>query len=114
MRSPISLGIVFVAMAAFAVAGLHGQRLGPLAIGLVVVLAAAGLLVMTGVRAAYYVGLAAGALTALAGICTWTGLGGARLALPVQPIIAVVVGLYLCFRVAIAHKLFGPRPRPGE
>jgi hypothetical protein len=113
VRSPISLGIVFLAMAGLAVAGVPGARLGPGAWAVVGLLGAAGLLVMTRVRAAYYLGVLAGVVTATSGVIAWAlpSLGG-RFALPMHPAFSIVVGLYLCLRVAMAHRMFGAPREP--
>jgi hypothetical protein len=105
-RSTISLGIVFLALPAISVAGAPGVRLSPVAYGLLGLLGLAGVLVMFRLRPAYYLGLAAGAATAMTGILTWAGVGGGRFALPGHPAFSTVVGLYLCLRVAMAHRQF--------
>jgi len=112
VRSPISLAILFLALAGLSVAGIPGAKLAPTAYPLVGLLAAAGLLVMTRLRAGYYLSLVAGGVTAISGIAAWASpTVGARYALPIHPGISMVVGLYLCFRIAIAHRMFGPQPK---
>ena len=114
MRSPISLGILFLAMAGLSVAGVPGARLGPGGYAVVGLLGAAGLLVMTRLWAAYYLGLLAGGATAISGIVAWGWPAlAARWSLPVHPGISTVVGLYLCIRMALAHRMFGRQaPKP--
>jgi hypothetical protein len=116
VRSPISLAILFIALAGLSIAGGGGLgmngvgHLSPGAYGLAGVLVVAGLLVLTRMRIAYYVGIAAGILTALSGVVAWAAPAmGARFALPIHPGISMVVGLYLVMRVALAHRLFGKR-----
>jgi hypothetical protein len=111
MRSPLTLGIVFVGLAAFCFFASPGTKISPVGMGLAGLLAVAGVLVMTRLRAGFYVGLVAGAAVAIAGILTWTGVGGGRLSLPVDPRIEVVLGLYMCFRMALAEKFMGPQPK---
>lgn len=111
VRSPISLAILFLALATLSVAGLPGVKLAPTAYPLVGLLGCAGLLVLTRLRAGYYLGLVAGGVTAISGVIAWASpTVGARYALPIHPGISMVVGLYLCFRIAIAHRMFGPQP----
>jgi hypothetical protein len=80
---------------------------------LMALLVLAGVCVMIGLRVGLYLGIAAGAATALAGVLAWAGLGGAKAALPINPAIAVVIGLYLCARVATTTPR-GPLPHPSD
>jgi hypothetical protein len=109
---------LFVAMAGFSLAGVPGGpsawRQLPLGVYLLIgLLLVAGLLVMTRLRVGYYLGLLAGGATAISGVIAWGWPQvAARSALPLHPGIATVVGLYLCMRVAVAHRMFGPQS-PG-
>jgi len=111
VRSPLTLGIVFVGLAAFCVFASPGVKITPVGIGLASLLALAGALVMLRMRAGYYAGIAVAALTAIAGIVTWAGIGNGRLTLPMDPRVEAVLGLYLCFRMALSEKHMGP-PKP--
>ena len=119
MRSPISLGILFIAMAGFSLAAIPGGAAAwshlPVGVyALVGLLTLAGLLVMTRLRVGYYMALLAGSATAISGVVAWGWPTlASRTALPLHPGIATVVGLYLCMRVAIAHRMFGKRPPPS-
>ena len=113
MRSELTLGLVFLAFAAFPAVAVPGAHLAPVAWALVGLLAAAGALAITKIRAAYYLALVAAATVVLSGVLTWAGIGGGRLGLPMNPLLQVVLGLYLLFRVALAHGTFGrPTARP--
>lgn len=109
MRSPVILGIVFLATAGLCVAGVPRGALTPAVYLIAGVLGVAGVLIMAGLRAGYYAGLAAGGITALAGAIAWAGV--ARWSLPMHPALCVVVGLYMCMRVVTSRAAFGPRRR---
>ena len=109
MRSPISLGILFLAVAGLALAGVTGGTLSVAAYGIAGLIVLAGLLVMTGMKAGYYLGIVAGGVMALTGVVAWAGMP--RYALPYPPALSVVVGLYMCMRIAMAHRMFGPKQR---
>jgi hypothetical protein len=112
VRSTLTLGFVFFALAGLArYAG--GPHLSPLTWTLMAMLVIAGVLVILGLRAGFYVGLFTGAITALAGLIAWAGIGGTALALPIHPALAIVVGLYLCMRVATT-KVTRPMPRHAD
>lgn len=115
MRSTFTLGFVFLALAGFSYYGAgHAPRgrLTPISWALMGLLVVTGLLIIARLRVGYYAGIATGFITALAGVLAWTHVGGSALALPIQPAIAVVVGLYLCMRVATTP--IGPRPSLAE
>jgi hypothetical protein len=107
MRSSWSLGIVYIALGGLSVSGIGGRHpLGPVAWVLAALLVAAGALMFTRTRPAFFFALAAGALTAASGVMPY--LHHPELALPVPPALSIVVGLYLIFRTAIAAPTFGP------
>jgi hypothetical protein len=110
VRSPVILGIVFLATAGLCVAGVPREAVTPVVYAIAGVLGLAGVLIMMGLRAGYYAGLIAGAVTALSGVAAWVGL--ARWSLPMHPALSVVVGLYMCMRVATSQAMFRPR-RPA-
>jgi hypothetical protein len=116
VRSPISLAILFIALAGLSIAGGGGLgvngvgHLSPGAYAIAGLLVVAGVLIVTRITIAYYVGLAAGIVTALSGVVAWASPAvGMRWALPIHPGISTVVGLYLVMRVALAHRMFGKR-----
>ncbi|MEO6954650.1 MAG: hypothetical protein ABI321_22820 [Polyangia bacterium] len=118
MRSELTLGLVFLAFAAFPAVAVPGAHLTPCAWALVGLLAVAGALAITKIRPAYYVALVAATTVVLSGVLTWAGIGGGKLGLPMHPLLQAVLGLYLVFRVALAHGTFGrgkaPRPRLSD
>lgn len=115
MRSPVSLGIVFLVLAGYGVGGVPGAHVGVGGYVLAGLLGAAGLVVMTRHRAAYYLGLLAGGATTIVSLIDWSGLSsGRRLGLPFVPAVGVVAGLYLCLRVVLAQSMFGPKKRLGH
>jgi hypothetical protein len=79
-----------------------GHRpLGPAGYVIAAFLAVGGVTLVTGRPFAYYVALAAAALTAISGVMPY--LGHPELALPIWPPLAIGVGLYLGLRVAFTR-----------
>jgi hypothetical protein len=111
MRSSWSLGILYIVFGGLAVSGIGGHRpLGPVAWVLAGLLIAAGALILTRLRPAFYVALAVGGLVAASGIMPY--VGHPELSLPVPPALSIGVGLYLVFRTAITASAFGaPKSR---
>jgi hypothetical protein len=110
VRSPLSLGILYIVMGGLGLSGLGGAGpLGRVQYGLAAALIAAGVLLLTRLRLAFYLALLAGLATAATGVL---GLTGHReLALPLQPAVSVGVGLYLCLRLFLARAGLGRRRR---
>lgn len=88
--------------------GLHyGTPLTPSAIAVSVALVAGGVAMVLRRPASFWVALGAGALTALTGAASF--LLHRPIGLGLTPLVSVVIGLYLCFRVVIARPaLTGP------
>lgn len=120
MRSSWSLGVVFIALGGMSVSGIGGHRLiGVVPWALAALLVVTGALLFTRTRIAFWVAIAAGAITATSGIVAL--MHHPELSLPVPPALSIGVGLYLVLRTAIATSTFGgkkaPRgfiPRDGE
>jgi hypothetical protein len=105
---------VFIAMGGLSVGGITGHRpLGPAAYAIAGLLVVAGVVLFTRRAIAYYVALAAALVTATTGALAAFGLP--QLALPVPPMLAIGVGLYLVLRVVMARdSLRGGRAREGQ
>jgi hypothetical protein len=105
MQSGWSVGILMIAMGALSVGG-FGQQHPPTQVGWVI----AGLLVCGGgilfLRRpfAWWLGMLAAAVTVASGLVAQ--FGKPEWALPVPPLLAVVIGLYLLFRLTIARAYF--------
>jgi hypothetical protein len=112
MRSSWSLGVVYIALGGLSVSGIGGHR--PLGVAPWIIaglLMAAGALLFTRARPAFYFALAVAALTAVSGIVALAH--HPELSLPVPPALSVGVGLYLVFRTAIASPTFGAPKKKG-
>jgi hypothetical protein len=110
MRSPGSLGVVFIAMGGLSLSGIGGRHpLGPVAWAIAALLVLAGVAMLTRRAFAFYVALAAALVTATTGVLPY--LGHPELALPVPPALSIGVGLYLILRTAIARAALGRRTR---
>lgn len=112
MRSSWSLGVVFVALGGIAVSSIGGHRpVGPVPWLLAGLLVVTGALLFTRTRAAFWLAINTGAVTAITGILAL--LHHPEWALPVPPALSIGVGLYLIFRTAIASPTFGARKKQG-
>lgn len=110
MRSSWSLGIVFIVLGGLSISGIGGHRpLGPVPWVLAGLLVAAGAFLFTRLRAAFFVAMAVGAVTAVTGVLPY--LHHPELALPVPPALSIGIGLYLVFRTAIASAASRPKQR---
>jgi hypothetical protein len=106
MRSPFTLGIVYVALGGLSVSGIGGHRpLGVVPWVLAGLLVVAGVALFTRLRPAYYFAIAVAALTAVTGVLALAH--HPELALPAPPAVSIVVGLYLIFRSALASSSGG-------
>jgi uncharacterized membrane protein (UPF0136 family) len=121
MQSPLTVGILMIAMAGIGLAPLGPPPRPPIG---VVQLAIAGVLVIAGVllvmRRQIGIWFAFGAAAVLSGTGVAALLGARHFALPVPPAISIVIGLYLFLRVAMARaglkssKPKGTLPPPEE
>src|SRR5690242_12922147 len=109
MQSGWSVGILMVAMGVLSVGGFGAQH-PPTKVGWVI----AGLLITAGgllfLRRpfAWYIGLGAAAVTLISGFVAQ--LGKPEWALPTPPLLAIVIGLYLLFRLLMARSWFHKKP----
>ena len=100
MRSPLTLGIVYIALGGLAVSGIGGHHpLGTVPYVIAGLLVAAGLALFTRARIAFYFAIAVAALTAVSGVLALAH--HPELALPTPPAVSIAGGLYLIFRTAI-------------
>ncbi len=110
MRSPFTLGFVYVVLGGLAVSGIGGHRpLGLVPWVLAGLLVVAGVALFTRLRPAYYFALAVAALTAVSGVLALAH--HPELALPAPPALSIGVGLYLIFRTALAAPSFAGRKK---
>ena len=110
MRSSWSLGVVYIVLGGLSISGIGGHRpLGVVPWVVAGLLVAAGGLLFTRARPAFYFALAVGALTAVTGALALAH--HPELALPVPPALSIGIGLYLVFRTAIASPGFGGRKK---
>jgi hypothetical protein len=105
MRPSISIAVVMIFMGAFWIfAAQHGPKPAPAAWVLTGLLLAGGVATLTRRLPGFYIGMAAGAALALSGIAGFAGHH--ELGLPVHPAMALIIGLYLCVRVAMSRRDF--------
>jgi hypothetical protein len=110
MRSPLTLGIVFIAMGGLSVSGIGGRHaLGPVAWVIAGLLIAAGIALVSNRPFAFYLAIFAGAITAATGILPF--VRHPELALPVPPLLSIVVGLYLVARTAMLRLVAADKQR---
>lgn len=107
MRSPWSIGLVMIVMAGMSVSGLDGVRpQGTLPWVLAGILCVGGIVMLLRPPFALWVAVGCSAMLVVTGALAY--LGHPQLALPVHPILSVVIGLYICLR----SLLMRPPSRP--
>jgi hypothetical protein len=112
MRTSWSLGVVFIALGGISVSGIGGHRpLGPVPYFIAALLVVTGVVLFTRTRAAFWVAINTGIVTAITGVLALAH--HPELALPVPPALSIGVGLYLVLRTAIAAPTFGPKKSRG-
>lgn len=110
MRSSWSLGILFIAFGGLAVSGIGGHRpIGPVPWAIAALLVVAGAFWFTGLRAAKWLAIVVGVLTAVTGVLFYAH--HPELALPVPGWLSIVIGLYLVLRTAMAVVATPPKRR---
>jgi hypothetical protein len=101
MRSPFTLGFVYVVLGGLSVSGIGGHRpFGVVPWVLAGLLVVAGVALFTRTRPAYYLAIAVATLTSVSGVLALAH--HPELALPASPYVSIGVGLYLIFRTALA------------
>jgi hypothetical protein len=110
MRSPVTLGVVFIAMGGLSISGIAGHHpQGPVGWSIAGLLVAAGIALLINRPFAFYLALIAGTVTAATGVMPY--LHHAELALPVPPLLSIVVGLYLVGRTAMLRLMTPDKSR---
>src|SRR5262249_17992572 len=110
MRSPVTLGVVFIAMGGLSISGIAGRHpLGPVSWGIAGLLVAAGIALLIRRPFAFYLALFAGTVTAATAVMPYAHHPG--LALPVPPLLSIGVGLYLVARTAMLRLMAPDKPR---
>jgi hypothetical protein len=108
MRSAWSAGILMIVMGGIGISGFGQQHpVGPVPYALAGLLVAGGALLFLRRPFAFYPAIVASVLLVLSG-----GLGylhHPELGLPVPPLLALVIGLYLCLRVILVRSTLQPR-----
>lgn len=108
--SPLSLAFVYFALGGLSVSGIGGHRaLSPVAWVLAGLLVAAGALLLTRTRAAFWIALVVAAVTAASGVMPL--VHHPELSLPLHPAATIGVSLYLVLRIGMAASAFGVKPR---
>jgi hypothetical protein len=99
-----------VAMGGLSVGGIGAQpKPTPAGWAIAGALVVAGALLFLRRPFAFWVAMAASLVTVLAGLVALAG--HPELSLPVPPALSIVVGLYLCLRLAMAKTYFQSRPQ---
>jgi hypothetical protein len=114
MQSGWSVAILMIAMGALSVGG-FGVQHTPTAIGwgIAGALVCSGGLLFLRQPFAWYLGLAVSGVTVATGFAAQ--LGKPQFALPVPPLLSIVIGLYLILRLMISQKYFTKKPAtPSE
>jgi hypothetical protein len=111
MRSAWSAGILMIVMAGMGVSGMGGARPTPAAWALAGLLVVGGILMFMRKPIAFFVTVGAALLLAVSGVVAY--FGHPELALPMHPMISIVIGLYLSLRAVLARPALRPRPEPS-
>ncbi len=91
-------------MGGLSISGIAGRHaLGPAAYAIAALLAIAGVFLLLRRTFAFWIGMLAGTVTAVTGVLAWAH--HPELALPVPPLLSIVVGLYLVARTAMLRAL---------
>jgi hypothetical protein len=111
MRSPWSIGLVMIVMAGMSVSGIDGVRPQGVAPWVIAgILCAGGIVMLLRPPWAMWVAVGCSAMLVVTGALAYLGHPG--LALPVHPILSIVIGLYICLRSLLMRPTRPPSPRP--
>jgi hypothetical protein len=104
------LALVLVVLAGIGLSGIGGAHAThPAQWALGALLVGAGLVVLLRRPFSFHVALGVALLVAVSGCVAW--LGHPELALPVPPVLSIVLGLYLCLRTVLARPGLSQRVR---
>jgi hypothetical protein len=108
--SPATIGIVMIGLGLIPSAlALHaGGTVTLIGSFAALPLLVGGVAVLLRRPASFWIAQAGGAVTAIAGGAGV--LSDRQIGLPLQPLVVLVLGLYVCFRIAIARPSLSPRP----
>jgi hypothetical protein len=112
MQSGVLVGLIMIVLGGLNIGGFGQQH--PTQVGLVI----AGLLVVSGgllfLRRpfAWWIAVGAAAVTIVSGLVAQ--LGHPEWGLPMHPVIALVVGLYVIFRLLVSRSWFYKKPTSPE
>jgi len=110
MRSAWSVGILMIVMGGIGITGFGQQHaVGPAPYAIAGLLVIGGALLFLRKPFAFYPAIAASALLALSSVLGY--LHHPELGLPVPPMLSLVIGLYLCFRVLLVRSTLQPRKK---
>ncbi len=113
MQSGWSVAILMIAMGALSVGGFGVQHAPtPIGWGIAGALVCAGGLLFLRRPFAWYLGIGVSALTVVTGFVAQ--FGKPQFALPVPPLLSIVIGLYLVLRLMISQRYFMKKPTPEE
>jgi glucose dehydrogenase len=114
VQSPVTVGILMVAMAGLGLAPLGPNRAsaGAAQFAIAGVLLVAGLLMILKRPIAFAV--ATGAAGMLIGTGVAAMAGAPQFALPFHPLISIVIGLYLFLRIYMAKRGLKPKATPPD
>jgi hypothetical protein len=113
MQSGWSVAILMIAMGALSVGG-FGVQHTPTAVGWAIAgaLVCGGGLLFLRRPFAWYLGLLVSGLTVVTGLVAQ--LGKPQFALPVPPLLSIVIGMYLILRLLISQRYFKKPATPEE
>jgi hypothetical protein len=112
MASGWSVGILMIAMGVLSVGGFGAQHPTTVGWGIAGLLVVAGGLLFLRRPFVWWLGLMAALVTLVSGFITQAGKS--EWGLPVPPLLAIVIGLYLVLRLTIARAYFSGPAKPAK